>query len=61
MLGIMLAVMVSMPAPQDTATVDAPVYGNEAFGVSVPRPYDDWVFEPGEGPQTTTVIFHPLA
>ena len=61
MLGIVLAVLVSLPAPQDTATLDAPVYVNEAFGVSVPRPFDDWVFEPGEGPQTATVIFHPRA
>jgi hypothetical protein len=59
MLGIVLAVLASLPAQQDTTTLDAPVYANEAFGVSVPRPFDDWVFEPGEGPQTTTVIFHP--
>jgi len=49
------------PAPQDTGTVAAPVYENAAFGVSIPRPFDDWVFEPGEGRQTTTVIFHPRA
>lgn len=61
MFGIVLAVLVSFPAPQDTATLDAPVYANEAYGVSVPRPFDDWVFEPGEGPQTATVIFHPRA
>jgi hypothetical protein len=61
MLGIVLAVLVSLPAPQDTATLDAPVYANEAYGVSVPRPFDDWVFEPGVGPQTATVIFHPRA
>jgi len=61
MLGIVLAVLASFPAPQDTATLDAPVYVNEAYGVSVPRPFDDWVFEPGEGPQTATVIFHPKA
>jgi hypothetical protein len=61
MLGIALALLVSLSAPQDTATLDAPVYANEAYGVSVPRPFDDWVFEPGVGPQTTTVIFHPRA
>ena len=59
MLGIALALLASLPAPQDTTTLDAPVYANEAYGVSVPRPFDDWVFEPGAGPQTTTVIFHP--
>ncbi len=59
MLGIALALLASLPAPQDTTTLDAPVYVNEAYGVSLPRPFDDWVFEPGTGPQTTTVIFHP--
>jgi hypothetical protein len=59
MLGIALAVLASLPAPQEPTTLDAPVYTNEAFGVSLPRPFDDWVFEPGEDPQTTTVIFHP--
>jgi len=61
MLGIVLAMLAGVPAPQDTTTLDAPVYANEAYGVSVPRPFDDWVFEPGVGPQTTTVIFHPRA
>lgn len=59
MLGFVLAVLAGLPAPQDTVTLDAPVYVNQAYGVSVPRPFDDWVFEPGVGPQTTTVIFHP--
>ena len=59
MLGIVLVALAGLPAPQDTTTLDAPVYANEAFGVSVPRPFDDWVFEPGEGPRTATVIFHP--
>ena len=61
MLGIALALLAVVQAPQDTATLDAPVYADEAYGVSVPRPFDDWVFEPGVGPQTTTVIFHPRA
>ena len=61
MLGIALAILASLPAPQDTVALDAPVYANEAYGVSVPRPFPDWVFEPGTGPQTLTVIFHPRA
>ena len=61
MLGFVLAVLAGTPAPQDTTTLDAPVYANEAFGVSLPRPFDDWVFEPGVGRQTTTVILHPRA
>ena len=47
------------PAPQDTGTIDAPVYENATFGVSIPRPFEDWVFEPGTGRRTATVIFHP--
>ena len=61
MLGMVLAFLAGLPTPQDTATLDAPVYANEAYGVSLPRPFPDWVFEPGVGPQTTTVIFHPRA
>jgi hypothetical protein len=56
-----LATVMAVPSPQDTGTVDAPVYQNAAYGVSIPRPFDDWVFEAGEGRQTTTVIFHPRA
>ena len=59
MLGLALAALVACPAPQDTATLDAPVYANAVYGVSLPRPFDDWVFEPGAGRRTTTVIFHP--
>jgi hypothetical protein len=59
MLGFVLAALVGLPAPQDTSTVDAPVYVNEAYGVSLPRPFDDWVFEPATDHQTTTVIFLP--
>jgi len=67
MLGIVLvaglATLASPPAqsPQDTGSVDAPVYENAAYGVSIPRPFDDWVFEPGQGRRTATVIFHPRA
>ncbi len=59
MLALALAALVACPAPQDTATVDAPAYVDQAYGVSLPRPFDDWVFEPGTGQRTTTVIFHP--
>ena len=51
----------SLQLPQDTGTVVAPAYENAAFGISLPRPFDDWVFEPGADRQTTTVIFHPRA
>ena len=65
MLGFMLVASLATvpaapaPAPQDTGTIDASVYENATFGVSIPRPFDDWVFEPGTGRQTATVIFHP--
>ncbi len=65
MLGFVLAAGLATlpalptPSPQDTGTVDAPVYENPTLGVSIPRPFDDWVFEPGQGRRTVTVIFHP--
>ena len=62
MLGIVLvASLAALPAPvpQDTGTVDAQVYENATFGVSIPRPFEDWVFEPGTSRRTATVIFHP--
>lgn len=59
MLALVLAVVAAGQAPQDTATLDGPVYVNAAYGVSLPRPFDDWVFEPGTAQGTTTVIFHP--
>ncbi len=67
MLSTVLAAWVAAlpPAPaqslQDTGTVDAPVYENATYGVSLPRPFDDWVFEPGVSRRTATVIFHPRA
>jgi hypothetical protein len=65
MLGIALAAcLVALPAPpdqfpQDTGTIDAPMYEDATYGVAIPRPFDDWVFEPGRGRRTATVIFHP--
>jgi hypothetical protein len=67
MLGIvLLAWATTLPSPgsrfpQGAGTIDAPVYENASFGVSIPRPFHDWVFEPGAGRRTTTVIFHPHA
>jgi len=65
MLGfVLVASLAALPAPptpvpQDTGAVDASVYENATFGVSIPRPFEDWVFEPGTGRRTATVIFHP--
>ncbi len=65
MLGLVLVASLATlpappaPAPQDTGTVDAPVYENATFAVSIPRPFEDWVFEPGTSRRTATVIFHP--
>jgi len=67
MLGtVLVACLATLPSPpaqfpQDTGTVDAPVYENATYGVSIPRPFDDWVFEAGRGRRTETVIFHPRA
>ena len=51
MLAVLLAALAAAlppcdPSPQDTGTVDAPLYENARFGVSIPRPFPDWVFEP---------------
>lgn len=51
--------MVVAQTPQDTVTLDVPVYENAAYGVAIPRAWDDWVFEPATSRRTTTVIFHP--
>jgi hypothetical protein len=59
MLALVLAAVAASQAPQDTATLDVPVYVDAVHRVSLPRPYDDWVFEPGTAQRTTTVIFHP--
>src|SRR3990172_11666632 len=58
MLAVLVAAVLSAPSPQDTA-LDVPVYRNETFGIALPRPFDDWVFEPATIRGTTTVIFHP--
>ncbi len=58
MLAVLVAAVLSAPSPQDTA-LDVPVYRNETFGIALPRPFDDWVFEPATSRGTTTVIFHP--
>jgi len=58
MLPLLLALSV-VAARQQPVTLDVPVYRDSAFGVSLPRPFDDWVFEPATSRGTTTVIFHP--
>ena len=39
--------------------LDIPVYRNAAYGVALPRPFNDWVFSASASSQTTTVLFHP--
>jgi len=58
-IGVALALLVAGAVPQDTGMLDIPVYRNEAYGVALPRPFEDWVFSPGHSRQTTTVLFHP--
>jgi hypothetical protein len=59
MFGLLLVALAGAPAPQDTVPLDAPVYRNAMYQVALPRPFDDWVFEPATAQRTTTVIFHP--
>ncbi|MDP3775915.1 MAG: hypothetical protein Q8Q85_16775 [Gemmatimonadales bacterium] len=58
MLSLLLA-LATAAAPQQPTTLDVPVYRDSLYGVSLPRPFDDWVFEPASSRGTTTVIFHP--
>jgi hypothetical protein len=58
-IGFALALLVASAVPQDTGMLDVPTYRSEAYGVALPRPFEDWVFSPGRSRQTTTVLFHP--
>ena len=59
MIAVALALAAAAVVPQDTGTLDVPVYRHETFGVALPRPFADWVFSPGGSPETITVLFHP--
>jgi hypothetical protein len=54
-----LCLVVAAVGQQEPGVLDVPVYRNAAFGVSLPRPFPDWVFSPGGTTRTTTVLFHP--
>ncbi len=55
----MLAALALAVQLQRDTLIDAPVFDDARFGVSIPRPFDDWVFAASAGRGTTTVIFHP--
>ena len=57
MLAIALALAVTFQ--QDSAVLDTPTYSSSQWGVSMPRPFGDWVFAPATSRGTTTVIFEP--
>ena len=59
MIGVLLSLLAAGTVPQDTGTLDVPVYRNQEYRVALPRPFDDWVFSAGRSRQTTTVLFHP--
>lgn len=50
--------MIQAPA-QQAGPLDVPVFVDSASGVTLRRPWDDWVFEPARSRGTLTVIFHP--
>lgn len=56
---MLLSLLAAGTVPQDTGTLDVPVYRNQEYRVALPRPFDDWVFSAGRSRQTTTVLFHP--
>jgi hypothetical protein len=55
----LFAALLAVQVPQAAGPLDAPVFTDSAFGVSLPRPADQWVFEPARSRGTTTVIFYP--
>ncbi|OGU01478.1 MAG: hypothetical protein A2085_01605 [Gemmatimonadetes bacterium GWC2_71_10] len=59
MLEPLVAALLAVQVPQASGPLDAPVFTDTAFGVSLPRPADQWVFEPARSRGTTTVIFYP--
>lgn len=56
---MLAALALALAFQQDTSVVDVPVYESATLGVSLPRPFDDWVFSPATARGTTTVIFQP--
>ena len=56
----MLHVLVlALALQQEPAVLDQPVYRDTTWHVTLPRPFDDWVFAPATSRGTTTVIFQP--
>jgi hypothetical protein len=53
-----LALAITIAVQQDT-TLDVATYTSREWGVSMPRPFNDWIFAPATARGTTTVIFQP--
>jgi len=54
-----VALALTLALQQDSPVLDVPTYTSREWGVSMPRPFDDWVFAPATARGTTTVIFQP--
>ncbi len=55
------ALVLALALQQDSTVLDIPTYTSTEWGVSMPRPFDDWIFAPATARGTTTVIFQPRA
>jgi len=55
------ALALALVLQTDTEVLDVPVFRDAAWGVTIPRPFGDWVFAPATERGTTTVIFQPAA
>ena len=53
------ALALALSLQQDPAVLDAPAWESASWRVSLPRPFDDWIFAPATSHGTTTVIFQP--
>ncbi len=56
---LIIALALAFTFQQDSTVVDSPSWSSNQWGVSMPRPFDDWVFAPATSRGTTTVIFEP--
>lgn len=56
---IALAFALCIAAQQDAPVLDQPAWAGTEWGVTLRRPFDDWVFLPDAAGGITTVIFQP--
>jgi hypothetical protein len=56
---VLAALAVVLALQQQPVVLDTAVYAAATWRVSLPRPFDDWVFAPAAARGTATIIFQP--